>query len=144
MYDMKNFKKAFPYLVLIILALVVLFVKSNKTANTNKTDINTNNPTINEKGLNRSPSIINYTKHARCRMKCREITENEIIDILKNGKINYRKSDLKLSECKKKYAIEGFSKSDNQHIRIVVAPCEGELSIITCIDLKNEYQCNCN
>jgi len=42
--------------------------------------------------LNRNPTHINYTKHAKCRMECRHIDESEIKDILANGSINYKKA----------------------------------------------------
>ena len=32
---------------------------------------------------------IAYTKHARCRMDCRQIDEQEVKEIVQNGKINY-------------------------------------------------------
>jgi len=43
----------------------------------------------------------------------------------------------------KTYALEGYS-DEHQHLRIVVAPESDGLVVITCIDLDNEWQCNCN
>lgn len=93
-------------------------------------------------GLNRNPSHINYSKHAKCRMACRHIDEIEIADILKNGIINYKKSALQGEDCHKKYAVEGFSK-DNQHLRIIFAPCGDEITVVTCIDIGEEWRCDC-
>ena len=75
-------------------------------------------------------------------MSCRDITESEIVTILKTGKINYKKSELEPGECSKKYAVEGYSK-DNQHLRVVFAPCNNEVTVVTCIDLGKEWQCDC-
>jgi hypothetical protein len=75
-------------------------------------------------------------------MDCRHISKTEIREILKNGKINYRKSELQATECRKKYAVEGYS-SEGQHIRIIVAPCADELTLVTCIDLDKEWECAC-
>jgi hypothetical protein len=75
-------------------------------------------------------------------MSCRDITESEIVAILKTGKINYKKSELEQGECSKKYAVEGYSK-DNQHLRVVFAPCNNEVTVVTCIDLGKEWQCDC-
>ncbi len=75
-------------------------------------------------------------------MDCRTITEPEVKQVLNTGTINYKKSDLKKSECAKRYAVDGYSK-DGQHIRIVVAPCANELTVITCIDLDKDWECSC-
>ncbi len=96
------------------------------------------------KGLNRNPTLISYTRHSKCRMACRQIDESEIADIIHNGTINYKKSNLQLDECKKRYAVEGYSKKDQQHIRIIVAPCSSELTVITCIDLDKDWACDCD
>ena len=100
--------------------------------------------TGNKQGLDRDPASINYSKHSKCRMNCRHISEAEVKDILKNGTINYKKSELQGAECSKKYAVEGYS-SDKQHLRIVFAPCKEEVTVITCIDLETEWECgNCD
>ena len=93
-------------------------------------------------GLNRNPTHFHYSKHAKCRMACRHIDETEIADILKNGSINYKKSELQSDECRKKYAIEGYSK-DNQHLRVIFAPCGSDVTVVTCIDIGVEWTCDC-
>ena len=45
-------------------------------------------------GLDRNASELYFTKHARCRMKCRHITQAEVKEILAEGTVNYNKSDL--------------------------------------------------
>jgi hypothetical protein len=92
--------------------------------------------------LNRNPSQIIYTKHARCRMSCRHINQTEVMEILKDGEINYRKSELNNKDCYKKFAIEGFTK-EHQHLRIIFAPCEDEEVVVTVIDLETEWSCDC-
>ena len=95
------------------------------------------------KGLNRNPSVINYSKHARCRMGCRHINESEVKDILTNGKINYSKSELgDKPDCKRKYAVEGETR-DQQRVRIIFAPCESEVTVVTVIDIGKEWSCDC-
>src|SRR5690242_11966767 len=92
--------------------------------------------------LNRNPSQIIYTKHARCRMSCRHINQTEVMEILKDGEINYRKSELNNKDCYKKFAVEGFTK-EHQHLRIIFAPCEDEEVVVTVIDLETEWSCDC-
>ena len=76
-------------------------------------------------------------------MDCRHISEQEVRQILLEGKINYAKSDLKQKDdCKKKYAVEGYTK-DNQHVRMIFAPCSDEVTVVTVIDLGKEWICDC-
>ncbi|WP_207632623.1 DUF4258 domain-containing protein [Foetidibacter luteolus] len=144
-----NFKKAFPYIVLLLLAIAVVAIKRCNQPDTQDTTTpkpkkkETADNNYQQRGLNRNPSHINYSKHARCRMGCRHIDEKEVMEILKDGKINYRKSELDGAECRKKYAVEGYS-HDNQHLRIIFAPCNDEVTVVTCIDLENEFDCDCN
>ena len=90
----------------------------------------------------RNSSHLILTKHIKCRMDCRHITEDEIKEIIKNGEINYNKSGTG-SKGDSTFALEGFS-HENQHIRVVVAPESEGLVLITCIDLDKEWPCNCN
>ena len=138
-------KKALPLILLIILAILALVLKQcndGDTVKPSKTNKPTENREISKRGLDRNPSNINYSKHARCRMGCRHISETEVKDILQNGKINYSKSDLKGEECKKRYAVEGIT-NDNQKVRIIFAPCNNEVTVVTVIDLGKEWTCDC-
>lgn len=81
------------------------------------------------------------TKHARCRMGCREIDAYEVGEILEDGKINKRKSSPDAKPCPT-YAIEGLSR-DRQTVRAVIADCDNVVKVITVIDLDNEYKCYC-
>jgi len=83
-----------------------------------------------------------YTKHGACRMDCRGISEAEIKDILKNGDINYKKSDVHGKPCPS-YAYEGRT-NDGQEVRIVFGSCDSITKLITAIDLKVEKDtCDC-
>ncbi|HEX3081120.1 MAG TPA: DUF4258 domain-containing protein [Puia sp.] len=83
-----------------------------------------------------------FTRHARCRMDCRHITTREIHEVLDNGIINYNKSEPE-SHPDPKYAVEGYT-AEQQHLRIIVAPENTRLIIITCIELGVEWSCHCN
>lgn len=82
-----------------------------------------------------------YTKHAKCRMDCRNIDTSEVLYILQNGKTNWQKSNENDSPCPS-YALEGNTE-DGQHVRIVFADCDDATKVITTIDLENEYDCYC-
>ncbi len=91
--------------------------------------------------FDRTTTNLFFTKHAKCRMKCRHITQQEVKDILVNGTVNYNKSDLQDPQGPT-YAVEGIT-ADRQHVRIIFAPKQQHLTVVTVIDLENEYACNC-
>lgn len=121
-------------LVIIVLALIALYFYQQRKKGSIGAD---------DGSLNRHPTELVYTKHARCRMGCREVTEAEVKDILENGQINTAKSDAAGRPCPS-YALEGYSKTDNQHLRIVFGQCGATTKVITCIDLDKNFTCNCN
>lgn len=86
-----------------------------------------------------------YTKHARCRMACRDISETEIEYIVVNGIVNEEKSkeanDEATGHCPT-YALEGNTK-DGQHVRIVYGACDKITKVITAIDLGAAHECDC-
>lgn len=83
-----------------------------------------------------------YTKHALCRMDCREVRKDEIRQILAMSKINKNKSDYSDKPCPT-LAYEGVS-DDGQHLRIIIAKCDNVSKVVTAIDLDNEYFCHCD
>lgn len=122
-------KKSPAYIiVLIVLLLVVYFFRNNRSPST---DIH----------LDRTVSRFIYTKHARCRMDCRHIDETEVREILQKGTINYAKSQPD-DKPDPKYAVEGLT-HDGQQVRIIFAPSQRGMVVITVIDLKEEWQCAC-
>ncbi|MFT3935034.1 MAG: DUF4258 domain-containing protein [Chitinophagaceae bacterium] len=135
-------KKALPYIFLGILVIAALTIKRCKNNNVSPSVIT--NPTQNtdrNNGLDRRVSYLEYTQHARCRMDCRQITEEEVKYILQNGTINYRKSEANGHPCPT-YALEGYS-LEKQHLRIVFAQCDYKTKVVTCIDLDHEFECHC-
>lgn len=94
-----------------------------------------------EGAFDRSLRPMVYTKHAKCRMECRQISEAEVEEILAQGTINYDKTDVH-SKPDPKYALEGRTR-DNQQVRIIFAPSTKGMVVITCIDLETEWSCNC-
>ncbi len=75
-------------------------------------------------------------------MDCRHITETEIREILEKGEIDYRKSETD-AKPDPKYALEGYT-NEGQHLRIIFAPSQRGLVVITCIELGVEWQCDCH
>jgi Domain of unknown function (DUF4258) len=146
-------KKAFPYILILVLGLALYLLRnhSKQDSANDKNEDTRRNPKENTKpnrnvnrdhGFDRTISAVDYTQHARCRMDCRHITQEEVMDILKNGTINYRKSFAGGKPCPT-YALEGNTQKDNQHVRIVFAQCDTRTKVVTCIDLDNDFSCHC-
>ena len=147
-------KKYLPYILLIAAALLLFFIKKNQRGKTSE------NPTTEQtedritvpavlpadekpdevEGFNRNTNNIIFSKHAKCRMDCREIDESEVKEILKSGRINYKK--IQSDKRGKTYPVEGYT-HDKQHVRIVFAPKGDGLVVVTVIDLETEWACDC-
>ena len=136
-------KKWTPWLIIIILAIILFFVRqySKESKVNTKKDRVTNSQINRNRGFDRRVSYLEYTAHAKCRMKCRNISQAEVEEIMKDGKINYSKSDVKDKPCPT-YALEGIT-SDNQRVRIVFAQCDLKTKVVTSIDLNTDWDCHC-
>lgn len=146
-------KKYLPYILLIAAALLLFFIKKNQRGNkiqntqTEQTDNRITIPNVlpgentdEVEGFNRNTSNLLFSKHAKCRMDCRNIDESEIREILKTGIINHKK--IQSDKRGMTYPVEGFT-HDKQHVRIVFAPKDDALVVVTVIDLDTEWKCDC-
>lgn len=144
-------KKWLPYLLIALLVIVIILVKQFKKGNEpapkpRVTDMDRpKDPAIHntnrDRGFDRRTSYLEYSNHAKCRMQCRKISQTEVEGIMRNGKINYNKSDLQNVRCPR-YAVEGVT-DDNQRVRIVYAQCNESTAVVTVIDLETEFKCSC-
>lgn len=151
-----NLKKALPFLLLAVLLVLAIFIRYRNTNNQlsdkekeqsiKKDDVKEKpeNKTDNEKTsldvFRNADADFYFTKHARCRMKCRHITQTEVKEIVQKANVNYNKSELDAAQGPK-YALEGYTSKEKQHVRIIVAPKERHLTIVTVIDLDEEWDC---
>jgi hypothetical protein len=147
-------KKYLPYLLLIAAAVSFYLIKKNQRGNpVNKPEteqvteritvpaiLPQDEKTEEVEGFNRNATHIIFSKHAKCRMDCRKIDESEVKEILKNGTINRKK--IQNDKRGKTYPVEGFT-HDKQHVRIVFAPKDDGLVVVTVIDLDREWKCDC-
>lgn len=136
-------KKYVPYIVLLMAGFLFYYVKTHQRGNNTGVQnerVSTGVVTTSEP-FNRNADSIIYTKHARCRMACRHISENEVKEILATGKIRSDKTEE--SEKGFTYALDGSTKEDKM-VRIVVAPKKNNIVIVTVIDLDTNWPCdNC-
>lgn len=150
-------KKWVPYIIILVLAVTIFAVKFFQKANDKKENPKPNvenpkpktdpkrdpasNTTDRDKGFDRRTSYLEYSHHAKCRMDCRKISQAEVEQIMRDGKINYNKSDISNARCPR-YAVEGTT-SDNQRVRIVYAQCNESTTVVTVIDLGKDWYCDC-
>ena len=136
----KRTSKTITFIIIAILGLIAFGLKRCKHSQENYPD----RTVTTTEGEWRHHKII-YTSHARCRMECRDISEDEVEYILDNGIINEAKSKEENDEAEGRcpsYALEGNTK-DGQHVRIVFGACTKITKVITAIDLGVEHECNC-
>lgn len=142
-------RKWLPFLIIIVLGVVLFFVRRAQDQDTPVPSAKKDRPVSNDpasstdrnRGFDRRISYIEYTRHAQCRMECRKISPAEVEQIMREGKINYKKSDLQDRPCPT-YALEGITR-DNQRVRIVFAQCDQKSKVVTCIDLDTDWECHC-
>jgi hypothetical protein len=142
-------RKWLPLLVVVLLGLILFAVRQcasdvsetpSKPAREKPRDP-ASTPVNRDRGFDRRVSFLEYSDHARCRMKCRRISQEEVKEVMQTGSINYRKSDLQNARCPR-YAVEGFT-ADRQRVRIVFAQCNEKTVVVTVIDLETDYACDC-
>lgn len=140
-------KKAAPLILVMVLAGLLFAVRQcrnekDQNPETTVTNNKKGNHKVNrDRGFDRDISFLEYSKHAKCRMQCRKISQSEVEDIMQNGKINYNKSDLQNARCPR-YAIEGIT-DDRQEVRIIFAQCNEKTEVVTVIDLDTDWNCHC-
>jgi uncharacterized protein DUF4258 len=139
-------KKLAPLIVLAVVAVAVLIIRQCKHGSSASGDKQGSGQTqpgeVNrDRGFDRRVSYLQYSNHAKCRMECRHVTQEEVEETMRDGKINYKKSDLQNARCPR-YALEDVTK-ENQHVRIVFAQCNNYTEVVTVIDLDTEWTCDC-
>jgi hypothetical protein len=143
-------KKYLPYIVLLAAVLVFVYIKKHQRGalpEQPRTDyiihtdpVPASNTTASDEPFDRHTTHLIYSKHARCRMECRHIDESEVKEVLEEGKLNTNK--IEASDKGKSYPLEGIT-HDKQHVRIVVAPKNESLVVVTVIDLDHDWPCDC-
>ncbi len=125
--DMKQGKATFTLFIVLGLLFIFLYKRWHEPAR--------------QELLNRHPYHLYYTRHALCRMDCRHISREDINEILENGIINLNKSQQDDHPCPT-FALQG-STNHGESIRVILAQCSQETKIITCYNLKEDFECHC-
>ena len=99
------------------------------------------NEPVKKEPFDREPVRITYSKHARCRMECRQIDEREIQEIMQKGIINFNKSNRRDKPCPT-FAVQGQT-SSGEKLRVIFAQCPSETTVVTCYNLEEDFTCHC-
>jgi Domain of unknown function (DUF4258) len=94
-----------------------------------------------KEAFNRHPSHLIYTHHALCRMDCRHISKEDIDEVMAKGIIFLNKSNLDDRPCPT-FALQGYTK-ENEDIRVIFAQCADETKVVTCYNLRKDFECHC-
>ena len=91
--------------------------------------------------FDRHPAHLTYTHHALCRMDCRQISREDINEIMEKGIINFNKSYSNDRPCPT-FALQGFT-SSGEDLRVIFAQCGDDTKVVTCYNLKKDFECHC-
>lgn len=86
---------------------------------------------------------LHITEHAACRMDCRFVTKNEILQSLFTGRVNVRKSEPQETPCPK-YVVDAEIKTPQgrrKTIQSVFSACPTETRLVTTIDTSTNWPC---
>ena len=145
-------KKYLPLIILLLAAFSVWFIKSHQRGslhatitdsiifrNKQKAIVNSDSaedPDMIDPGA----STVIYSKHARCRMECRHISEKDVREVLNNGTLNTEK----VEKTSKGVGYPLEETIHGRHLRIVFARIGTDaVEVVTCIDLDTDWPCDC-
>jgi hypothetical protein len=146
----KFLKSCFVYLILCLFFISCFNNENNNDRNTEKkndkkADDFKNNTDGREHfsttDLSYNGQKVKVSKHGRCRMECRNLDAYEIQEVINKGRKNPKKSNSDSKPCPT-IALEGMT-ADGQNARVVLGLCDGDYKIVTVIDLKNDWKCDC-
>ena len=129
--------RAIPGLIVILLIAAAFWFTRKYSSKTTKGSDHIEYNT----SLNRDINRLSYSKHARCRMLCRQIDSSEVEEILMKGSVNIQKSDT-IGSRDPKFALEGRT-HDGQRVRIIFAIAPSKTVVVTAIDLDQDINCTC-
>ena len=75
-----------------------------------------------------------YSPHAVCVMNCRKISKKDVVEIIKNGDVNFDESNIHNTACPS-YAIDG-SPAPGRNFRIIITTVDSVAEVETAIDLN--------
>jgi hypothetical protein len=116
-----------PLLLLLLVFLVFLIRRWNEPKQ--------------KEAFDREPPTLGYAARAVCQMACRNISKEEIEEIMKKGLINFNRSNRRRHPCPA-FALQGRTGS-GKSLLVIFAQCPKETTVLTCFTLKDSIRCDC-
>lgn len=91
--------------------------------------------------LERAPKQLLYGPKANCEMKCQQISEADIKQVLQKGVILLNKSNRFGRPCPT-FAVQGAIQGGNT-LRVIFEECREGTRVLTCTQLKSDFKCQC-
>lgn len=128
-------KKAFPYILLALLAIGALLIKRCRNGHTAASQVDRN------KVFDRRTGFLEYTEHAKCRMACAHITEQQVVRVLDSGTVSNMRSELNAKPCPV-YIVEGYT-AEKTRLRVAFAQCDAKTKVMSCNYVDSTIDCSC-
>lgn len=139
---MNNKRRLWVLIVVLVVTILVRFFNKDRNREVDERDTKRERTGHEQTAISEDDHLI-YTKHAKCRMECRNITEADIREVIREGRENAAKSNRGDRPCPT-IALED-KMGDGRELRIIFARCDdGETKVVTCIDRSNDYECVCD
>ena len=91
--------------------------------------------------VNKSTFI--FSEHAKCILQCKQISEEEVKEVLKTGEVNFSESDTHGVPCPS-YAIEGTSHNKKLRVLLTIFEKDSTAEITTAINMEaGKDTCRC-
>lgn len=94
-----------------------------------------------KEAFERNPARVVYSHFARCQMACRNISKEEVEELMQKGIINFTQSNRMASPCPK-FALQGRTES-GKSLRVFFLQCPEGTRVLSCKNLKESTACIC-
>jgi hypothetical protein len=125
---MKRRNVMFPLFLLLLVFLAFLIRRWNEPER--------------KEAFDREPTQVIFTPHAICQMACRQISKEEISEIMKKGVINFNRSDRRGNPCPI-FTLQGRT-ARKKSMLVIFEQCPKETKVVSCYNLKENIDCKCS
>jgi hypothetical protein len=91
--------------------------------------------------FDRTPARLYYYAFALCRMKCLNISKNDINTVIEKGVIHMNQSNRHRQPCAT-FTVQG--RTGSQYIRAVFEQCRNGTYVVNCYNLQENAPCDCS
>ena len=95
-----------------------------------------------KEAFDRDPPLLLYANEALCQMDCRQISKEEIKEIMKKGIINFNRSNRRGNPCPT-FALQG-STAGGKSLLVNFGQCKNKTTVLFCFNLQKDLDCDCS